>query len=328
MTREAQGDFRRNRLFLDADSAFGFDHPNVKQIKHNVFFVSTNRKHYVIKGYTNQAAARRQWHLAKALKSEGFHRGLEYRRFPSGSYVVKTEGMYWLSMKRLPQKRPVHFQNGKDREKAGDLLHAFHGVIQTQNNVQLPDYSLLKHWEKRFDQFCKEDSLYTLAEVIGKKRAKEALRWGDIALSKLRRYRLYELEEKAKSRGQAIHRDTAAHNFILTPDDSLHMIDFDLAASAPEAYDWLQLSLRYMPWMQWSLNALGKERYIRSFLQKKWFLTGLLYPADLYRDWNAAMKENNSRSFDWFASIHSIEHRVSYFDEISRQLESPSLKST
>ncbi|NGP43427.1 aminoglycoside phosphotransferase family protein [Bacillaceae bacterium SIJ1] len=320
MSNTSEGDFKRNRLFFEANQAFGFYHPKVAALKGHIFLVESLGASWVIKGYDDEERALRQLNIAKALKQEGFSKGLTYQRFPSGKYIVYGQGLYWLCMEQLQKRREVHFRSSKDRQGVSELLHRFHKEARQIQSLDLPAYALLSHWERRFDRFTKSHSLSQFNEALGGHTTKALLKAGDEALDRLQKEPLREMEKKAVRQKQWIHRDTASHNFIIISENQYYLIDFDLASTGPVGYDWLQLATRFLPWLDWSFAALAEEPYFAPYMDQSWFLAGLLYPSDVYRDWHVSQQKKSHRSIQWFLKMHSFEKRLRFIADVRKTL--------
>ena len=122
-----------------------------------------------------------------------------------------------------------------------------------------------------------------------------------------------------------IHGDVAHHNFIRGKDEALYLIDFDLIGIAPSYLDLLQYSNRILPFTQLVLplpylvtNKFQPHEY------EKFFLTALVFPTDIFREWNhhvqsGAVWKNKKKAFLEKITIGEITKSRLEFNKIDQK---------
>jgi thiamine kinase-like enzyme len=118
------------------------------------------------------------------------------------------------------------------------------------------------------------------------------MEWADFSLKGL------ELEHSfLNNHDQVIlHGDLAHHNFIRGIDSELYLIDFDLVSIGSPACDYLQYCNRILPSLEWSLHDLTEYEQIQPYLNNRGFLYALLFPTDIFREWNRLIKDRQYSS--------------------------------
>jgi len=121
-----------------------------------------------------------------------------------------------------------------------------------------------------------------------------------------------------------IHGDVAHHNFILG-NDGLYLIDFDLAKMAPDILDDLQFCNRILPHLDWSLEKLSMYKPLEKNLQEKSFLSALIYPTDLLREWNYFLKYEQGRgrlsSFMTEITFREFDKREKFVKDVMTEIQ-------
>ncbi|WP_181833023.1 phosphotransferase [Bacillus taeanensis] len=325
--RNSNGDdLHYYRLFFSFYQLTKYAVEHYKIIKKHVLLVDTKNGSYILKRYSTKNALLLQIALSKYLSKKNII--IPFKAFPDGQFFIEENG-YWGIMPYI-EGTPLNFKHLKDQQEGLNQLHLFHKeTLSMCFSIQTPRFSLFSYWKKRYETF--QESIYSVnMEMRLKAIADELLRWGKFALQRLPLYYLKQLEQKACFEHQWVHGDVASHNFLRIKDQSVLLLDCDLLAEAPIEYDYLQYLNRIMPYYKWKIPALNKleNNEIQSLLEKAWFYLALIYPTDLYREWNRYFrcKERQSPLFIQdmemkfymrYSTIMELMNEYRKFDEVN-----------
>ncbi|EIT85322.1 hypothetical protein A374_11280 [Fictibacillus macauensis ZFHKF-1] len=323
-TNGNQEGFKKNRGFLESLTEKGLDIKNYYFVKYNVCIIETKAGNFVLKGFSKERDYYEQLKLSRWYSKQNHPMMAVYISYPSGSKVHHYDGMYWCMMP---------FYNGKeldlnDETDVREGLHTilkFHeqSVISSEKyHSVLSTYSLLKKWNKRLNAFKKNVQQQSYPESL-KPAFEEMLSWGKWALHHLDKKEIDLLENAARKRGEVCHGDVAPHNFMRLDEQEIILIDYDLFSVVPHEYDVLQYVNRIMPYWQWSPYILRqcKSHYLEQLMQKKWFLTALVFPTDLYREWNRAFEGGREKIREMIAFTDSdLPTRRAYIQALQSQI--------
>jgi thiamine kinase-like enzyme len=154
-------------------------------------------------------------------------------------------------------------------------------------NGRIPRQNLLKKWGDRAEGFKR--NMKIINYFVPKQLTEEILDWSHMALEGM----WENMGEFSGEKPVILHGDVAHHNFLRAKTGSLFLIDFDLISLGPEDYDLLQYANRILPFMNWSLNSLFEMKGFSGCLSNKAFLYGLMYPADIFREWNRVIRQKS-----------------------------------
>jgi hypothetical protein len=277
-----------SRLSFLLKKEYGFQVEKVTPIKRNVWMIDTSERIYVLKGYASFRQAALQIIFMKSLKQTGFQAVPCLRTNTLNSGIVYFHNLYWILQDYISSQTPFRFTSSQDRSDGPNLLEQYHHyswrlLRHPFLRLHLPRYHLYTKWLQRYERF-----LYFLPFIrqkITQEKMEFILYSANLSLKNLIRF-YHSLSEETNS---IIHGDVASHNFVRADDDQLYLIDYDLIAIAPKSIDYLQYANRILPFLDWSLIELQKLPQVNEQLTKKWFLSALMFPADLLREWNAAM---------------------------------------
>jgi thiamine kinase-like enzyme len=305
-----------DRLFSFLTSKLPMDILQLKQIRSNVFLVETNKDIFILKGFQNLPKLKLQQDLTRSLKRAGFDKTYQFYQFTDTPLIF--ENQYYGCISFIAQnKRRFTYQSQTERQEGLHLLTNFHSttkrLVPTFNGV-LPKQNLLEKWRNRLRRFKINQA--TVNYYVPKQITTELLEWAEVALAGMEKHKA-DFVTRAPV---ILHGDVAHHNFVRSKSNDLYLIDFDLVAAGPASNDLLQYANRILPFMNWSLEALSKMEGLDDYLHEQAFLYGLMYPSDIFREWNRIIKINNYYNPARVAPL--VEMAVSQFKERKSFVES------
>ncbi|MGM0900214.1 MAG: phosphotransferase [Bacillota bacterium] len=311
-----------DRLFSFLTSTLPLEILQLKQIRNNVFLLETNNNLFILKGYQNLPKLRVQQDLTASLKRAGFNETYEFYQFTDTPLFF--ENRYYGCIGYIAQNRN-HFtyQSQVEREEGLHLLTTFHSTTKRLVPIYkgvIPKQNLLKKWRDRLQRFKINRAIVNY--YVPKQMTTELLEWAEVALAGMEKHKV-DFESRAPV---ILHGDVAHHNFIRSKSSDLYLIDFDLVSIGPASYDLLQYSNRILPFMNWSLESLSKMEGLADHLHDNAFLYGLMYPSDIFREWNRIIKLNSYYNPARVAPL--VELTVSQFNDRKDFIESLENKIT
>jgi len=305
-----------DRLFSFLTSRLPLDILQLKQIRNNVFLVETNKVVFILKGYQNLSKLRLQQDLTSSLKRAGFIETYQFYQFTDNPLLF--ENRYYGCISYIAQnKHRFTYLSQAEREEGLQLLTTFHSTTKmlfpTYKGV-IPKQNLLKKWRDRLQRF--KINLSIVNYYVPKPMTTELIDFAEVALAGMEKHKV-DFETRAPV---ILHGDVAHHNFIRSKSSDLYLIDFDLVAVGPASYDLLQYSNRILPFMNWSLESLSKMENLADHLHDKAFLYGLMYPSDIFREWNRIIRLNTYYNPARVAPL--VEMVVAQFNERKAFIES------
>lgn len=289
LNKKGGDDLYNNRLFSYLSKKLGLNIIELKQLRGNVYFVKTENLEFIVKGYKDLRKLKVQEAFASSLRKTGFP--YSYTFYPNPNDPLYYEDQYLGIMEFIePAREPFHYEHKNDRTAGIDLLELFHSKTENLTSSYsslIPKVNLTRKWHQRKNEFV--HNLPKVNFYIGKDITDEFIKWADFSLAGF-----VKLKSSIDKEPQAIlHGDVAHHNFLRAKDGTLHLIDFDLISIGSPAYDLLQYANRILPFIGWRLDELAEIKLLRNWLNSEAFLYGLLYPADLFREWNRIIREGN-----------------------------------
>ncbi len=197
--------------------------------------------------------------------SNGFQSALPFYETAEGRSFIKTDKGYGFMCSWI-NSREADFKNPVELRLCLSTLAQFHlcsrGAAQEAPGCR----SLLGKWIERFKKRC--DQLLYFKALISLKEKKSQfdsiyLRSFDLhyrqALKTIRDLEnssyLTLMEEQGKLM-ELCHHDTANHNFLITPDCSMFMIDFDYCIKDSHLHDLASIVIRNMKYGNWNTETL------------------------------------------------------------------------
>ena len=101
----------------------------------------------------------------------------------------------------------------------------------------------------------------------------------------------------------------------------VYMIDFDLMSLSTELTDDLQFCNRILPYLNWSLSDVKRLTPFKSYEDELIFYLGLMYPSDVFREWNRFIREDQSyKQRVWSYLINLTLHQFSQRMQFNQEL--------
>ncbi|WP_338470378.1 aminoglycoside phosphotransferase [Niallia sp. XMNu-256] len=316
------GDELANRLLSYLKKCLPTPVEQFKHIRKHVYYVKfLNRSPFILKGFSSRRSFLIQDAFTSSLKRSLFPFTYElYRDLPNFQFQKKYYGcLEYIE----PSQRSFDYQNRENRQEGLVLLEKFHHssekIVESYRRV-LPTYDLQDKWVDRFQFFIK--NLEALSRFIPKEVTTELISWAEWSLAGIHR----EKDALFQHPLVILHGDVAHHNFIKTVKGELFLIDFDLISVGPLVSDYLQYANRILPFLNWSLHSLATYKPMHRYVQERLFLYALVFPTDIFREWNRLIKD---KTFHDSHKVHSVfqltmnqfEKRRNFIRDIQRTVK-------
>ena len=290
---------------------------NLNSIRENVIIVQTNAGKFLLKGFSNSKRMKSQKKLTKLLHQNGFKKTY---RFIEELEPFVFDGYVFAWIEFLPSSRKkFYFSSRHSREEGLQLLEEFHRTTEKfYDRIPVSRFNQVDKWEERFDEF--EDNYSIIKKYVSTDIIQTWLKWGKRSLKGLQKY-----ENDLYSEPLCVtHGDVAHHNFFYKDNGSLYLIDFDLISKSPPLIDYLQYSNRIMPDISGSSELWSYEQ-LKKYKDNRAFLYALLFPTDIFREWNRLVRENDFHNNNylhsvWLLTVEDLPKRVKMYKEITERL--------
>ncbi|WP_147532483.1 phosphotransferase [Bacillus marasmi] len=283
-------DVFNSRLLSILNKSVPFTVFKVKKIRENVYYIDTDRRAYILKGYSSLHRLHLQEAFTSSLKKHGFLQTYSFLRFSENPVYFNKKYWGWIEYLE-PHRESFSYLSEANRTAGLELLHSFH--LTTKQFAKsfeqvIPPFQLLEKWQDRFHQFVKNKPV--IENYLPVSMYRELLEWGNLALAGMKRE---NMEFGDDSQPVILHGDVAHHNFLKSKSGKLNLIDFDLISIGHESADLLQYANRILPYLNWSLQNLANHPLFQHYLQHRAFLYALMYPTDIFREWNRIIKNGS-----------------------------------
>lgn len=276
-----------NRLLTHLNRSLPFTVHEIKQIRDHVYYMDTEQKPFILKGFSSIQRLQLQEAFTNSLKSEGFENTYSFYSFFEQPIFLNHRYFGFIEfIEANPRAFTYHFHH--NRKEGLDLLHCFHNttrMLSKQFELFLPRFNLLEKWQERTNLFLA--NIPFIRYYLKKEMLDELLVWANESLEGLRA----ENHSSRDENNVILHGDVAHHNFLKASTDKLYLIDFDLISIGDESADLLQYANRILPFLDWSLSRLSEYPLIKTYLNRRAFLWALMYPTDIFREWNRMIKD-------------------------------------
>lgn len=282
-------DFFNNRLFSYLSKELNLKIEGIKQLRGNVFLIKSDQSKFILKGFNDLRKLKIQETFTSSLHKSGFDH--TYRFHSLSDQPLYFENLYYGCLEYIePHSRAFHYKYSSDRLEGVNLLENFH--VRTQNlshsyATLLPKTDLASKWRHRKNEFAQNTP--RLNYHLSKDITDELISWADFSLTGFTRLK----KNLESSKPVILHGDVAHHNFLRSREGKLNLIDFDLISVGSSSYDMLQYANRILPFLNWRLDLLAEIQHLNNWLNNDAFLFGLLYPADILREWNRLLREDS-----------------------------------
>jgi thiamine kinase-like enzyme len=311
-----------DRLFSYFQSQFKEEIIKFRPLRKNVIYVKTNTQTLIVKGYQTNQRLKLQEAFTATLRKEGFLNTYNFIVPPVHAELF-FEGTYFGCIEYIPPSKTVFsYHSQSNRQEGLDLLEQFHqstAGFEARYRTLIPRGDINGKWVGRFQQFSK--NLPYLRHYMAEYNTQEILSWGQWSLSKLNNTLNFDNEHQV-----ILHGDVAHHNFLRNREGQLYLIDFDLINIGPPAYDFLQYANRILPYLDWSMDKLFSHKQLKKYKNDQTFLSALVYPADIYREWNRIIRGNlyrDQRKLNSVIdlSIGQFHNRKKFIEKVKDMLE-------
>lgn len=295
----------------------GMELRKLSSIRENVLIVHTNAGKFLLKGFSSNKNLNSQKKLTRQLHANGFTK--TYRFMEELEPFVYDDYVFaWIEFLSSYRKK-FSFSTRASRQEGLLLLEDFHDKTREfYKDIPVKRFDQVAKWKERFEEF--EGNISTVKKFVSRDVIQTWLKWGKRSLKGLQRHEgdLY------KEPLCVVHGDVAHHNFFYKDDGSLYLIDFDLISIAPPLIDYLQYSNRIMPVIS-SSSELWSYEQLEQYKNNQAFLYALLFPTDIFREWNRLIRENDFRNNNylrsvWSLTVEEMPKRVKMYKEISELL--------
>ncbi|OEH91479.1 phosphotransferase [Bacillus solimangrovi] len=317
--RDKAGDgFFRNRLFLT--EKIGLNIYEIQVIRPHVLKINTSDGTFIVKGFESKKKLEAQIQLARLLKYYGSSHHISFHKLRDNLDYFWSDQKFWAVMPYVKPIRNFTYSRETDRLNGVKRLIQFHddtGKVRRKVRELFDSYCLLSKWRERYLTFTHYSSY--IMQWIDYQSINTITNIGYWVLEHLSERDLALLEGEAKQAASLIHGDCAEHNFILNS-TGVYLIDYDLVARAPYSYDLLQFANRILPYLEWSLEELEKIEPFSHLIQQQWFITALMFPTDIYREWNRHLRQekpsvNKLRSLQQWTQ-NEVKQRKKFVEKI------------
>jgi thiamine kinase-like enzyme len=283
-----RGDESENlRLLSSFQQQFPYHIKEIYPIREHVFKINTTKGAYILKGYSSYSRLKLQETFTASLQKEGFHKTYSFLQLDQEP--IFHQNKYFGCLPYIePHHRSFTFETEKERVDGLNLLNEFHLV--TINSVKryqtiLAEFNLLKKWTERFDEFVNNTN--TVSKYIPMEVISDWMNWAEWSLEGINQHK----DSLTIDPPVILHGDVAHHNFLRKKDGKLLLIDFDLITIGSKNMDLLQYANRILPFINWNFNHLYQYKSFKSMLSNPVYMYALVYPTDLFREWNRVIRE-------------------------------------
>lgn len=312
-----------DRLLSYLNENLPFQIVRLTPLRRNVFIVRlSDGFQFVLKGYSSLRRLKIQEVFTQSLKKEGFPYTYSFYSFPK-EHCLYFESQYFGFLEFLKRGEQPFFYDSKNNCQEGiQLLQRFHTVSEKlvgRYKTILPSFHLIDKWEERYRLF--EQNISLISFFLQKEVIQDLLAWAEWSITGLKQEKnsLYAFPNVI------LHGDVAHHNFFRTSNGELLLIDFDLISIGPVISDYLQYANRILPFLNWSLQELTSFEQFRPYFNHHVFLYALVYPTDIFREWNRLVKEksyNDNRKLRTVMelTLRQFEKRKDFYKEIEARI--------
>ncbi|GLI83040.1 hypothetical protein ANABIO32_07290 [Rossellomorea marisflavi] len=292
---------------------------SIETLKDGKWVLRSGGRKWFVKRYSSEKRFIIQEMLIKELLQGGFDHVIPMHPLHQTG-VISFEGSvigisYWLETASA-----IDYADASDRQEAWRVLKGFHRAsrrIQSPWVEEVPEFRWIDKWKKRMTLF--DYHLPYLQHFIAPYYLSTYHEWGRWALEELDALGPY------KGKRSMVHGDVAHHNFLRGTDGRVYLIDFDLLSRSPAITDDIQMANRVLPYLDWSLADVMAIPSIRKYRHDAAFFLGLMYPSDIFREWNRFIREGQSyREHVWpylvQITLGQFHQRMRFVQELHSEL--------
>lgn len=317
---EMERDDGNIRLFIFRLQKTGLTVHHLYKMNQNIYMLETKFGLKVLKRFHSKSKLLFQFEFLQKLFERDYRLLYYFERFPNGERYVQWNRCYWAMMPYISGKE-VNFTQKRDQIDVFQALDEFH---RQSVGIHMDAFSvrrLYPYYEQRFQHFSR---FITSVPHVQTKMFEDMKAWGLYALTKLAdEKRLETMEKIAGIKQMWIHGDVAHHNFLRVAKQRVVLIDFDRVSIGPKEYDELQLSQRILCCNNWNFaELLQTVKPIQRLANQRWYLYGLIFPNDIYREWMLFFQGKTRISLDRLVTYtkHQYAARLPLIKELIRML--------
>ncbi|WP_456273901.1 phosphotransferase [Bacillus sp. AK031] len=322
-TNEKGGDGFQNRLLLLLKKKLRDNDIDLQKIKDGKWMLQTSTARWFVKLYPSEKKYLLQKKVIGEMRARGFMKVPAFHALHEEE-IVEFGGRIIGITDWVEPGKAFTYNTFQERQAALSVLKEFHSCSKKlllnnaikETKTALPRQALIKKWRIRLEEFRKNAQV--LSHYVPFSCIAPYIQLGEDALDGVIRHGFSECN-------CLLHGDLAHHNFLLDEKNQLYIIDFDLISSGPEEIDYIQFANRIFPYIHWSLESLWKHRAFEDYKNDKGFLSALLYPSDVFREWNRFFREGPNyqrRVWDYLMAltVGQFSERMAYSSEIKKKL--------
>jgi len=288
--RNKGDDSLNNRLLSILTRSVPLKIGKIRNIRHHVFYLETETCPVILKGYSSMQRLQLQEAFAASLKAEGFRHSYKFYQFLENPIYFNKKYYGWIEYIE-PHPEPFNYLTMANRKAGINLLQLFHETtkkLAKRYERILPEFNHRDKWNERFIQFKKNQRI--VQHYVSKEILNEIVDWGKISLKGMEteKYKFSDTLDPV-----ILHGDVAHHNYLRAKTGKLYLIDYDLISIGDRSADLLQYANRILPSMNWSWATLSQFPVLQPYLQNRAFLFALMYPSDIFREWNRLIREKS-----------------------------------
>lgn len=261
----------------------------ISKLRKSVYLIKSEPFWFIVKGYSSYQKLKAQEAFTNSLLQEGFTETYRFYVFKKEPLII-DEQLFGIIEYIKPSEKLFSYTSKGNRKEAIDLLEKYYKTSENLVDIYkyiIPEHYMLKKWLERREQFKR--NIPIIRYFLDEQYIQWIEHWADWSLASLEKDGSCFLEGKKV----VLHGDVAHHNFLRGENNSLYLIDFDLISIGPKSVDYVQLANRFLPHIDWSFSQLEKMPIFNEFVKNKAFLSALVYPSDLLREWNRFIRQNN-----------------------------------
>ena len=308
-----KGDDFFHRLLLSVQRELNEPVLAYKLIKKGKWKILLPSGPWFLKEFSSEEKLKQQLALIHMLHSVHFFKTAEPHPLQKEKVILFQKHCYGVFRWIESAVPPFSYNSEKERNQALTLLNEFHIGTQSFYPMLLsviPRFDQTKKWQERYREF--QANISKLESFLSLDIIKRYLLMGEKAL---------ELIAKSNIQDEMgiIHGDVAHHNFIKDRFHRLFLTDFDLAAIAPQTYDYIQFAMRILPILRWNESLLWRHPMLNKYQEDRSFLIHLLFPSDIYREWNRFFKspQNSHLKYVYKLTVKELNERTAFFNRLS-----------
>lgn len=298
MTKKVKNKTQRDDLIKDRLYPFLYSKGTLKLkklyiIRSHVFLINDQEgKEFILKKHKRIEHVKQQWNFFRHIKQSKVI--VPFTHFPNGNEYISDQHIIWTITPYI-QGRKLYFEKEVDRKLAVKALKQFHNeafkIFPTEPIIQKELF--IARWRRRLNTF--KETEYLFKQFGYHTLYKDIVKTMVLYLERASRIPWRDFDNDAKQNGQWIHGDVASHNFIMSNDSKVRLIDFDLLTMGLPLHDYIQLGQRFLSHIDWNIDELLAYQMVSDRHIKYW-LAGILIPSDVLREWIYFISRNSITS--------------------------------